>query len=326
MQDISGMLGAYAEDRRTGELSTALLKDRARIQLKGLIGSSDAWLASALFHQAPYTGVFVLADQEEATYFLSDLENFSGRTALLFPASCKKPYDFSLPDSYGILQRTDVLNELQQARTHRLIVTYPEALAEKVINHEALEQNTLEVRLGDKLDIGFINEFLSEYGFERVDFVYEAGQFSIRGGIVDIFSFSHELPYRVEFFGNQVESIRSFDIESQLSERKLTRITVVPNIQSDILKQNNTTITDFLELEAVFWFKDIEFCFDSILRGVEKARGSYRKIVPDEIAVHPEWLDPLTLYESAKVLRGLTEAFRTVEFGKQFTLNDQTKL
>src|SRR3546814_7186889 len=96
----------------------------------------------------------------------------------------------------------------------------------------------LEVRLGDKLDIGFINEFLSEYGFERVDFVYEAGQFSIRGGIVDIFSFSHELPYRVEFFGNQVESIRSFDIESQLSERKLTRITVVPNIQSDILKQN----------------------------------------------------------------------------------------
>src|SRR3546814_6492005 len=106
-------------------------------------------------------------------------------------------------------------------------------MAEKLINHEAREQNTLEVRRGDKLDIGCINEFLSEYGFERVDFVYEAGQFSIRGGIVDIFSFSHELPYRVEFFGNQVESIRSFDIESQLSERKLTRITVVPNIQSD---------------------------------------------------------------------------------------------
>lgn len=312
------MLKAYTADRRTGELSSALSKARARVHLKGLIGSSDAWVASALFQSAPYTGVFVLADREEATYFLNDLENIAGKKALFFPASCRKPFDFSLPDSYGILQRTDALNELQQGNAHRLIVTYPEALGEKVISHQALEQNTLEIRLGDKLDIAFVNEFLSEYGFERVDFVYEAGQFSIRGGIVDVFSFSHDLPYRVEFFGDQVESIRSFDIESQLSEKKLARITIVPNIQSDLLKNNNTCFTDFLEQEAFFWFKDVEFCFESLEKGTKKAREAYKKTGADEIAVHPEWLDPDSLYEEAKILRGFTEQFRTVEFGKQF--------
>lgn len=312
------MLSAYGADKRTGELTDALSRPGARVHLKGLIGSSDAWVASALFHRTPFTGVFVLADKEEANYFLNDLENISGRKGLFLPASSKKPFDFSLPDSYGILQRTDVLNELQHSGTNRLVVTYPEALAEKVISHQSLEQNTLEIRVGDKLDIGFVNEFLTEYGFERVDFVYEAGQFSIRGGIVDVFSFSHDLPYRVEFFGDQVESIRSFDMESQLSERKLTRITIVPNIQSDLLKDNHTSFTDFLAEDCIFWFKDVEFCFDSIEKGIKKARQAYGKIAKEEIAVHTEWLDPHSLYEEARVLRGHTERFRTVEFGKQF--------
>lgn len=318
MHDISAMLKAYSADRRTGELSSALQNDRARVHLKGLIGSSDAWVISALFHSAPFTGVFILPDREEATYFLNDLENISGKKVLFFPASCRKPFDFSLPDSYGILQRTEVLNELQQAGAHRLIVTYPEALGEKVINHQTLQQNTLDIRQDDKLDIGFVNEFLSDYGFQRVDFVYEAGQFSIRGGIVDVFSFSNDLPYRVEFFGDQVESIRSFDTESQLSEKKLNRITIVPNIQSDLLKDNNTAFTDFLEEDAVFWFKDVVFTFESLTRGTKKARDAYRKTGKEEIALHPEWLDPDSLYEEVKYLRGFTERFRTVEFGKQF--------
>ncbi|HYH56571.1 MAG TPA: CarD family transcriptional regulator, partial [Anseongella sp.] len=212
----------------------------------------------------------------------------------------------------------DVLGELKQGTCSRLIVTYPEALAEKVINQTTLEKNTLEIRSGDILSIEFVNEFLSEYGFERVDFVYEAGQFSIRGGIVDIFSFSHDLPYRIEFFGERVESIRTFDIEDQLSRQKLTYITIVPNIQSDILKDNNTTFPDFLPADAVFWFKDAAFSFEVMEKGIKKANEAYKKVAPEDKMLHTEWMDPSYLYESVAVTRKFIEKFPIVEFGKQF--------
>ncbi|HEY1024455.1 MAG TPA: transcription-repair coupling factor, partial [Sphingobacteriaceae bacterium] len=195
--NIREILNLYRSDSRVAGLAAALNRSKApRIHLRGLVGSSDALTAIALYFLQHKHIIFVVPDREEAAYFQSDLENLLDKEVLLFPSSYRKSFDFTQVDSSNVLQRAEVLNELNHATEFgQLIVTYPEALAEKVINREALEKNTLEIASGNKLSIDFINEFLIEYDFERVDFVYEPGQFSIRGGIVDIFSFSHDLPY-----------------------------------------------------------------------------------------------------------------------------------
>ncbi len=214
-----------------------------RIHLKGLVGSGDAMIASAFYFLQHRHILFVMPDREEAAYFQSDLENLFDKEILLFPSSYRKPFDFTQADSANVLQRAEVLNELiHESEFGKLIVTYPEALAERVINRDSLEKNTLEISTGNKLGIDFINEFLIEYDFERVDFVYEPGQFSIRGGIVDIFSFSHDLPFRIEFFGDFIESIRTFEVENQLSQEQIKSITIVPNVQSKFLTDHNISL------------------------------------------------------------------------------------
>ena len=217
--NIRDILERYKADERVTALAQKLNAGKnPRVQLHGLVGSGNAAVAVALyFLQHPHM-IFVLPDGERASYFQADLENLTGKEILLFPSSYRKAFEFTQPDSSNVLARAEVLNELNHSSEFgKLIVTYPEALAEKVIDRASLEKNTLEIAVSNKLSIDFINEFLIEYDFDRVDFVYEPGQFSIRGGIVDIFSFSHDLPYRVEFFSDFIESIRTFEIESQLS-------------------------------------------------------------------------------------------------------------
>ncbi len=203
-----------------------------KIHLKGLIGSSKTIAIAQLKENTRKNFLVLLNDKEEAGYFYDDLNNlgFSVDT-LFFPSSFKRPAHYNEPEQENIVLRTEVLNKLAKGGLSQIVVTYPEAIAEKVITGTELEKNTLQLAKNDKVSIEFINEFLYEYGFERVDFVYEPGQFSIRGSIVDIFSFSNEDPYRIDFFGDEVDSIRSFDINNQLSKSTLERITIVPNIQ-----------------------------------------------------------------------------------------------
>ena len=235
--NIRDILENYKADERVKELAQALNSSKnPRVQLRGLVGSSDATIAVALYFLQHKHQLFILPDREEASYFQADIENLTGKEVLLFPSSYRKAFEFTQPDSSNVLARAEVLNELNHSTEYgQIIVTYPEAIAEKVIDRSSLEKNTLEIAVNNKLSIEFINEFLIEYDFERVDFVYSPGQFSIRGGIVDIFSFSHDLPYRVEFFGDHIESIRTFEIESQLSAEKVKTVTIVPNVQSKFL-------------------------------------------------------------------------------------------
>ena len=235
--NIRDILERYKADERVKALAKALNAGKnPRIQLRGLVGSGDAAMAAALYFLQHKHMIFVLPEREEAAYFLADLENITGKDVLLFPSSYRKPFEFTQPDSSNVLARAEVLNELNHSSEYgQLIVTYPEAIAEKVIDRASLEKNTLEIAVRNKLSIDFISEFLVEYDFDRVDFVYEPGQFSVRGGIVDIFSFSHDLPYRIEFFGDFIESIRTFEIESQLSVEQVKNITIVPNVQSKFL-------------------------------------------------------------------------------------------
>nr|WP_242689303.1 transcription-repair coupling factor [Pedobacter sp. SYSU D00535] len=290
-----------------------------RVHLKGLVGSSDSMVATAYYFLQHTNLLFVMPDREEAAFFQSDLENLLDKEILLFPSSYRKPFDFTQPDSSNVLQRAEVLNELiHSTEFGKLIVSYPEALAERVINREALEKNTLEISTGNKLSIDFINEFLIEYDFERVDFVYEPGQFSIRGGIVDIFSFSHDLPYRVEFFGDFIESIRTFQIEDQLSAEHVKSITIVPNVQSKFLTDHNISLLEYIDSSTVIWFKDVQFTLDILKDGYKKAGDLWKGIPAADKQQNPEWIDPKFNFSDEKLLADQLRDFSIIEFGKQF--------
>ena len=204
-----------------------------KIHLQGLIGSAKT-IFIAKFLIKLKNQVVLLNDREEAAYFYDDLNNLGfDKNTLFFPSSYKRSIQYGQTEQENIVQRAEVLNKLGERQQPFIVVSYPEALIETVISQSELEQNTLQVSKGDKISIEFINEFLFEYGFERVEFVYEPGQFSVRGSIVDIFSFSNEDPYRLDFFGDEIDSIRSFNIDNQISKESLNRITIVPNIQNE---------------------------------------------------------------------------------------------
>lgn len=318
--NIRDILNQYKADPRTDQLAKALNnRKNPRVQLKGLIGSSDSVLAVALFFLQHRHMVFIMPDREEAAYFQSDLESLLDTEILLFPSSYRKSFDFTQPDSSNVLQRAEVLNELMHSTPFgKLIVTYPEALAEKVINRDELEKNTLEIAAGNKLSIDFINEFLIEYDFERVDFVYAPGQFSIRGGIVDVFSFSHDLPYRVEFFGDFIETIRTFETEDQLSVEQVKSITIVPNVQSKFLTEQNITLLEYVDSGTLVWFKDVRFTLDIIRTGYKKAMELWGALSATDKHQNPEWIDPKYNFTGEKLIADQLKDFPVIEFGKQF--------
>ena len=316
---ISDILTKFCQRNEVTALAKALQGKHPNIHLKGLIGSADAMVAVACYKLQERPLVFVLPTHEEAAYFLSDLEGLLDKQVLFFPASYRKAFDFTQTDSAHVLQRAETLSTLNHvSELPKMVVTYPEALAEKVINRSDLEKNTLEITQRANLDIEFINEFLQEYEFERVDFVYEPGQYAIRGGIVDIFSFSNDLPYRIEFFGNDIESIRTFDIESQLSVSNIHTVTIVPNVQAKFLTEGNIALLEYIPADAVIWFEDVQFTMDIIARGYKKATELWRALSPEDRQQNPEWVDPKYNFIDEKNLSAILSDFAVVEFGKQF--------
>ncbi len=316
---IREILDLYKNDDQVLSIVKELQKKASRLHLKGLIGSLDAVVAIATYFHTHRHAVFIFPDREEAHYFQSDLESLTDKEVLLFPSSYRKPFDFTQADAANVLMRAEVLNELNHTANYgKLLVTYPEALAEKVIDRNALEKNTLEIAEGNKLSIDFINEFLIEYNFTRTDFVYEPGQFSVRGGIVDIFSFSHDLPYRVEFFGDHIESIRTFDIENQLSVEKVKNITIVPNVQSKFLTENNISLLEYLEDDAIVWFKDVQFTLDIIKSGHKKVHELWKALSAADKNQNPDWIDPKFAFTDEKMIADQLKDYTVVEFGKQF--------
>jgi len=318
--NIRDILERYKADDRIQSLAKTLNSSKnPRVHLRGLVGSSDAVMAVALYFLKHSPMLFILPDREEASYFQSDLENLLDKEVLVFPSSYRKPFEFTQPDSGSVLARAEVLNELNHTSTYgQLIVTYPEALAEKVIDRASLEKNTLEISVDNKLSIDFINEFLVEYDFDRVDFVYLPGQFSIRGGIVDIFSFSHDLPYRIEFFGDVIESIRTFEVESQLSVEQVKSITIVPNVQSKFLTENNISLLEYIDPATQVWIKDVQFTLDIIQTGYKKATQLWKALSAEDKNQNPEWIDPKFAFTDEKMIADQLHDFSVVEFGKQF--------
>jgi transcription-repair coupling factor (superfamily II helicase) len=202
--------------------------------------------------------IFILKDKEEASYFINDLENILERKVLFFPESYRRTYQFSETDNSNILLRAEVLNKLNSNKKP-IIITYPEALSEKVISRNELRKQTIKLQISQTCDIENLIEELEKMNFKQSDFVTDPGQFSIRGGIVDVFSFANEYPYRIEFNEDELESIRTFDINSQLSIENHKKVIIIPNTEAKKTNSKKTSFINYLPSNSQLWIKDIAF-------------------------------------------------------------------
>jgi len=259
--ELQKLLEHYRDDSRVSRLIESF-EFAGKTALLNVIGSQSSVFSAGLFLRTDFSGLFILPNAEEAAYFEYDLQQLlPGQQILFYPSSYKKPGVFTEVDNNNVLLRAQVTDALMHIRKgQRLVVTYPEATQEMTVAAETLQENTLHLHLGEKVDIDFMLDVLLEYGFERTDFVYEPGEFSIRGGIIDIFSFGNEYPYRIELFDDEVESMRTFDPESQLSQRKISELTIIPNINRQFKKERHTSLFEFFPEKTFIWLKDPESC------------------------------------------------------------------
>ena len=282
-----------------------------KISLKGLTGSSLSFVISDAFKAGENPFLILLNDKEEAAYYLNDLEQLIGDTEVLFyPGSYRRPYQIEETDNANVLLRAEVLNRINSRKKPAVIITYPDALFEKVVTRKELDKNTLKIKLEDTLSLEFLNEVLFEYQFKRVDFVTEPGEFSVRGGIVDVFSFSHDEPYRIEFFGDEVESIRTFDVETQLSTEKVKRISIIPNVANKLVHESRESFLKYISPKTVIFSKNLDLVYDRIDSNFEKAKESFNKLSEDIKHAEPE---ELFLYST--IFKEQLQEFSLVEIG-----------
>jgi len=262
--EVQELLKIFAAHPQITALDTLLNGNTSNnIFLKGLNGSGAAMMIASLFLKRRGSYVCVLNDQEEAGYFYHDLMQLTGSNDIyFFPSAYRRAIKYGHIDPANEILRTEVLSVLQDPEAPFVIVSYPDALAEKVISREDLKQNTLKISVREKLDNMFVSDVLDEYGFEQVDYVYEPGQYAIRGSILDVFSFSYEFPYRIDFFGSEVETIRTFDVETQLSKEKLESIYIVPEMNKS--NRTNTLLLDSLPPKTIFATKDLAWTKERI--------------------------------------------------------------
>lgn len=308
LQDLQRI---YTNDPLTKALADALERPAARVALRGMVGSSIALVASALLDPLKKNHLFVLPDKEAAAYFMNDLEAVLPDYPILFyPRSARVPYQIETTENANIAMRAEVLNILNDRDRKTITVSFPEAMAEQVVTRQKLSENTFDIHLGEKYTMDFIDEVMQDFSFEKVDYVHEPGQYSIRGGIFDIYSYSFEQPYRVEFFGDEVDSIRKFDPATQLSTGKLVKATIVPNVGRQILKEARTHFHSFIAPDTRIWIHDMAQCLAGYTQSMEKAHHHYAKL--DGLLKH---LPPEELFTEPEDLLAGLEPFSIVEFG-----------
>ena len=284
--DFNRLLESYLEDPRVDQITKGLSEGpAARLKLEGIKGALDTFILFASFQKLNRSFLFVADDKEQAAYLQNNLSSIADKREVhFFPDSFKRPTAFDSLNSTYTLQRTETINKITSTDRPEIIVTYPEALFEKVVAPEELNKTRINVKTGEKLDLDFLIELLAEYGFKREDFVYEPGQFSIRGGIVDIFSFGNEWPYRIELFDEDVESIRTFDPMSQLSKQNISRFSIVPNINTQFSKEEKVSLFKVLPEDAIIWMQDYTIMMDKLNVCVEKAEKFAESIDASEDA------------------------------------------
>ncbi|WP_029034496.1 transcription-repair coupling factor [Salinimicrobium terrae] len=287
----SSIAQSFAQSAQQLELGKALVLPRNNVQLKGLVGSALSFVVANAFEEAEKPFLLIFNDKEEAAYYLNDLEQLLGdKNVLFYPGSYRRPYQLEETDNANVLLRAEVLNRINSRKKPAIIITYPDALFEKVVTRKELEKNTLKIKVGDELSIDFVNEVMFEYKFKRGDFVTEPGEFSVRGGILDVFSFSNDEPYRIEFFGDEVESIRTFDVETQLSTDQVKKITVIPNVEHKRLQEVRESFLKYISDKTVIFSQDPSLMFDRIDKLFSKAEEAFKNLSEEIKHNEPEEL------------------------------------
>jgi transcription-repair coupling factor (superfamily II helicase) len=332
------LLSQYEHSSRLFQLADGLTMSQPRhFLLKNLHGSSPAFIISAIFNlpaSSQLNHVVVCEDAETAAYFHNSLENLTKALDIFyFPSSFKNNKTWQELNSSHVMLRTEALTRWSGGGNKKIIVTYPEALFEKVVLPETLAGNMIRLKSGETIQPEELMESLVGYGFERTDFVYEPGQFALRGGILDIYSFGNEKPYRVELFGNEVDSIRIFDPESQLSERRLLQVHIIPNIETNFSTEKKVSLFEFLPENTVVWMHDQRFIREKIVilekelrefldsgspNEMESPEGTANKTVSAEDFIHSDAIDAVS------VERHLVE-FGRVQKADAFTIEFHTR-
>ena len=333
---IQDLLHIYQQDGLVQSILQEInAKKHNRLQIKGLQGSIDAIFAALSFLNAPQSlHLFILQDREEAAYFHYDLQNLLGNknNTLFFPTSYKRPYHYEEIENANVLERAEVLNAISQyiknyspiigaskSNTNEgiLIATYPEALSEKVLNKQTLLEHTYTAKVGESLDLDFLSELLIEYDFEKADFVYEAGQFAIRGGILDVFSYAYEYPFRIELFGNEIESIRTFNPDTQLSIELCQQAIIIPNTQTKLLQEKRESFLEFIPTNTNIWLKNLSHSLEVIEKAYGKVEENFEGILAasnqTQVIANPD-----VLFETKESFKKSLLNFTCIEFGRNF--------
>ncbi len=288
---------------------------KCKIHWKGTLGSAKGIFSSAVAQQCPGHHVFILNNKEDAAYFLNDLQGLypEDQRLVFYPASYKVPYQLEEVDNANVVARTEALKKLS-GQDNCWIITYPEALFEKVLTKKKLVSNTMKIEVGKTYSIDFINELLLDHDFDRVNYVYEPGQFSIRGGIVDVFSYASDTPYRIEFFGNEVESIRTFNAADQLSISSHQFFSIVPNIQGKMLLDGMDSFFQYLKGDITIWIDSVEQAKQTLKNEFEKAHKIYnsldqqiKKTVPSDLFINDN--DLVLNFENLKLVEMGTKSY-----------------
>jgi len=277
---ISELLSKYAQHPLMGQLQSTL--KTKNVELQGAVGSLPSVLTSVLFQESQSPILCLLNDREEAAYFYNDAVELLGeKKVLFFPSSYRRSVKYKQTDPANIILRTTALNRMARSQ-QLLVVTYPDAVIEKVTTSKNIRKKTLTTQVGDEPGIEFLNEMLDEFGFERVDFVEEPGHYAIRGGIVDVFSFSNDYPFRLTFFDDEVESIRTFDIDNQLSLASVEKVTIIPELKHENTK-DLISFFDFIHKETLLLCSDVSFASDYLSQLKEEAVNAYEEDEKDDL-------------------------------------------
>ena len=307
----------YQKFANISQIIKAFEQDKTSLQLRNLVGSSFSFVIAETFKKTNRPYLLIFDNKEEAAYHLNDLEQLLGdKNVLFYPSSYRRPYQIEETDNANVLLRSEVLNRINSRKKPAIIITYPTALFEKVVTKKELEKNTLKVTVGENLSLDFANEMLFEYKFKRVDFVTEPGDFSVRGGIIDVFSFSNDEPYRIEFFGDEIDSIRTFDVATQLSKEKLTKIAIIPNIENKTLQESRESFLKYIPGKTAVFLKNKELLTGRLDVFYTKAEEAF-----NNLSKEIKHAKPIDLFCNGAFITKQLRDFSLVNFGNEKNLD-----
>ena len=249
--EIKDLLGEYARSKQVAALAH-ILEDKSSetVFLQGLLASAAPMMFAAAAMKSPKTILFILQDADEAAYFYNDLKQMMDtETVFYFPSSYRRQVKYGQKDAANEILRTEVLTRLQNPSSPLYIVSEPSAIAELVVSKKVLDERSISLKVGQTIDVTQLRHEMRDFGFTEVDYVYEPGQYAARGSIVDVFSYSSEYPYRIDFFGDEIDSIRTFEVQSQLSRDRKQNIRIVPEVAT--LSSEKTPFLQFLPQDTI---------------------------------------------------------------------------